>query len=124
MPDKNRMRTELPLRSDMPPTLGWPDLIELADTPAKVVGVAKDYIAAWDPWEIAGLPEGCHPPAHFVDPTDLVEYAFTLAQHERQPGAADPGLQRLAAFFSRASQRVAMLMSAAPPAAAGNDAQA
>ena len=124
MSDNNGMRTGIHTLPESQRPLGWNDLVDSADTPQALVGVARDYIATWDPWEMNALPADCRPPAHLVDPEDIVEYAFMLAHHERAPGADDPGVRRMAAFFTHAAQRAAALMSSAPGAAAENDPQA
>jgi len=118
------MRTGFHSQPEPQRPLGWGDLVDMADTPQKLVSVARDYIATWDPWEVNALPVDCRPPAHLVGPEDVVEYAFALAHHERLPGADDPGVRRMSAFFSLAAQRAAILMSGAPGASAGNDPEA
>jgi hypothetical protein len=121
MSDKAGTRTGLAPESEAARTMTWADLLQLARTPGHVVTIAKDFIATWDPWEIAALPEPCRPPGYFTAPEEIVDYAFTLARSEREPGPDDRGVQRMTHFFALAAQRIAALMSAAPPPEAGND---
>ena len=121
MTEKTGMRPEAFLASKSSRSLTWVDLLDLAEGPEKVVAIAKDFLATWDPWEIAGLPLDCRPPGYFVAPEDIVSYAFTLARFDRQPGEDHPGVRRMTHFFSPAAQRIAILMSAAPGPSAGND---
>jgi hypothetical protein len=117
------MRTGFHSQAEPQRPLGWSDLVDLADTPQKLVSLARDYVATWDPWEVNALPVDCRPP-HLLDPESIVEYAFALAHYERLSGADDSGVRRMASFFSQAAQRAAALMSASPGAPAENDPQA
>jgi hypothetical protein len=124
MADKVGMRTGVFSAfadSAAPRSLTWSDLLALAEAPEGVVAIARDFLATWDPWEIEALPAECKPPRYFSAPEDIVGYAFTLARSDRAPGADDRGVQRMTHFFADAAQRIALLMSDAPPPAAPND---
>jgi hypothetical protein len=102
-------------------SLTWADVLDDAGTPQDVLKIAKDFLATWDPYELAALPADCKPPAYFVEPEDIVNYAFTLVQSHCGPAHGDPGVYRMVKFFSHAARRVAILMSAVPPALATNE---
>ena len=102
-------------------SLTWADVLDDAATPQDVLKVAKDFLATWDPYELAALPAECKPPGYFIEPEDIVSYAFTLVQSHCGPAQGDPGVYRMAKFFSHAARRVAILMSAVPPSSATNE---
>ena len=98
----------------------WVDFLASASAPEDVLRITKDYLATWDPFELAALPPECKVPAYFVAPEDVVNYAFTLVQAHCGPDAENPVLYPMAKFFSEASRRVAVLMSEAASARAQN----
>ena len=99
----------------------WPDLLERASDPDEVLKVVRDFLATWDPYELAALPGPCKPPLRFEQAEDVVGYAFNLVQHQCGPGADDAGVARMAAFFAVAARRVAVLMGDVPQRPADND---
>lgn len=102
-------------------SLTWGDLLDDVGVPEDILKVAKDFLATWDPYELAALPVECKPPAYFVEPEDVVNYAFTLVQSHCGPAQGDAGVYRMVKFFSHAARRVAMLMSAVPSPSATNE---
>jgi len=92
------------------PSLTWPDLLALANTPEEVIGVARDFLASWTPQELARLPAGCKPPDKFAEPEEIVLYAFALVDQQVRAGVDHPGVFRMASFFSEATRRVTQLM--------------
>ena len=102
-------------------SLTWGDLLDDVDAPEDILKVVKDFLATWDPFELAALPAECKPPPYFVEPEDVVNYAVTLVQSHCGPAQGDPGVYRMAKFFSHAARRVAILMSAVPSPAATNE---
>jgi len=105
-------------------SLTWADVLDDVDAPQDVLKVAKDFLATWDPYELAALPAECKPPTYFVEPEDIVNYAFTLVQSHCGPAQGDPGVYRMVKFFSHAARRIAILMSAVPPPSATNEPRA
>ena len=47
--------------------LTWADLLDEVTAPQDVLRVAKDFLATWDPYELAALPPECKPPAYFLE---------------------------------------------------------
>lgn len=90
--------------------MSWRDQLDLADTEAEVVEVARDYLASLDPFEIAALPERCKPRKLF-DASDIASYAFDLArQHTQEPRAAAL-VHRMAALFVHANIRLSKILA-------------
>ena len=87
----------------------WTELLEAASEPDDVLRVARDFLARWEPSELAALPGACQP-SHFDRPEDLVGYAFTLVQYQCRTGPPDGSVDRMAAFFANAARRVAIVM--------------
>lgn len=112
---------KFPVEKKLQESLTWSDLLDDVDVPGDVLKVAKDFLATWDPYELAALPAECKPPGHFGEPEDIVNYAFTLVQSHCGAAHGDPGVYRMAKFFSHAARRVAILMSAVAPPAATNE---
>lgn len=102
-------------------SLTWGDVLDEVGTPHDVLKVAKDFLATWDPYELAALPADCKPPAYFVEAEDVVDYAFTLVQSHCGPAHGDAGVYRMVKFFSHAARRVAILLSAVPSPSATNE---
>jgi hypothetical protein len=87
----------------------WQRRLDMARTVTDVVGVARDFLASFDPPELHALPTPCAPPAKLIDGDDIASYAFDLLRYECEaPGTADL-VHRLARFFSHASIRLAQL---------------
>ena len=91
-------------------SLTWPDLLALSSTPDEVLGVVRDFIATWSPQEMNALPASCKPPGKFSMPEDVVLYAFALVDQQVHARVDDPGVYRMANFFSEATRRVTHLM--------------
>ncbi len=108
----------------MQESLTWGDLLDDVDIPEDVLKIAKDFLATWDPYELAALPAECKPPDYFVEPEDIVNYAFTLMQSHCGAAHGDPGVYRMVKFFSNAARRVAILMSTTPFPPATNEPRA
>ena len=82
----------------------WQDLLDDASSVHDVVQVAKDFLATWDRYEIAALPEQCRPGKIF-DANDVNAYAFVLVRNDCD-AQASPLVTKMAAFFSKASTRL------------------
>lgn len=89
----------------------WRARIAEACSEAEVMHVVRDYLDAWHPLERARLPAQCDPPRMF-DAQDLNSYLVDLMRFDpaSRPACAD-ALRDLIAFFSGASQRLAVLMA-------------
>ena len=93
---------------DHPPSF-WQQRLNEAASRRDVVVVARDYVARMSPPEFARLPEPCRP-SKIVDADDVTSYALTLVQCScAGDKLTDQRLQRMAAFFTRASVRLAQL---------------
>lgn len=89
----------------------WADRLAAARTPEDVIAVCDDFLWAWRPAEIGALPHRCRPGA-IASPDDVSLYAFQLVQAQlSMPPGSDEGLDRMAAFFSEASHRMAELFA-------------
>lgn len=92
-------------------TVTWQGRLNNATDQGEVVGIARDFVAQFDYAQVAGLPAECRP-GDFVDANDVTSYAFTLVQH--CTGGDTEGavlVEKLAAFFSHASLRLARILS-------------
>jgi hypothetical protein len=89
----------------------WRSRIGEACSEAEVMRVVRDYLATWHPLERARLPAACNPPPMF-DADGLNSYLVDLMRFDpaSRPASAD-ALRDLVAFFSAASQRLAVLMA-------------
>src|SRR5436190_10597464 len=94
------------IRAALQPHKRWVDLLEDATTSQELLAVVQDFLATWEPLELAALPAPCHPPAHFFTMEDAVLYAFTVVQYHCGPGAGDENIFRLARFFADVARRV------------------
>jgi hypothetical protein len=96
--------------------LSWFRQIDDAETPAEVVGVARDYLATWTPAELARLPRACRP-GRVKNAQDIEELHVALVEEYRDSRLAGEELselQQMTSFIVRASIRLARL-------AGGND---
>lgn len=94
------------------PAVTWHGRLESALSSEDIVGIARDFLAGFSPYEIAALPAPCKPPAKLVDADDVTAYAFELVRHDCEHDAASAELvHKLAAFFSDASIRLSQLMA-------------
>ncbi len=102
--------------SARPATVTWQGRISGATDQEDVVGIARDFVAQFDHFEVAGLPAGCRP-GKFVDANDVTGYAYTLVR--QSTGGDTQGevqVEKLAAFFSQASTRLAGMLATTAPA--------
>lgn len=89
----------------------WIERLAAARTPEDVIAVCDNFLWAWRPGEIGALPHRCRPGA-IASADDVSLYAFQLIQAQlRVPPGTDEGLDRMAAFFSEASRRVAEIFA-------------
>src|SRR5687768_2231744 len=98
----------------------WTELLEIATTPDEILVLVRDFLATWSPDELAGLPAECRPRARFLVPEEVVLYAYTLALARCEATSNNPELLRMDRFFSEASRRMAMAMSAKEPDTTAN----
>src|SRR4051794_14692823 len=88
----------------------WQHRLHTAHTAPEVLGVARDFLAAFDPVALHALPEACRPPARLYEDDDISAYAFELVRYECAEGDTVAELvHRLAAFFSHASIRLSQI---------------
>jgi hypothetical protein len=92
-------------------SIGWRGRLDEATTAHEVVSVARDFVAAWTPEEMASLAPHCRP-WKIVDADDVTTYAIQLAQENRAAGSdADPGIHKMGNFFSDASLRLSQILA-------------
>jgi hypothetical protein len=93
----------------------WQHRLDGARTVEEIVQAARDFLAAFEPLELASLPEACRPHAKIVDGEDVSSLAFELVREECAEGSHTAELvHKLARFFSHASMRVAQLTARDP----------
>lgn len=100
-----------PLGAQPVTAVTWQGRLNNATGEGEVVGIARDFVAQFDYAQVAGLPAECRP-GKLVDANDITVYAFTLAQN--CTGGDTEGavlVEKLAAFFSHASIRLARILS-------------
>ena len=100
----------------------WSDLIEAATTTREVMDTVRNYLDLWDSRQIEALPPPCRPPVHFIQPEDVVNYAFEVVRHHCGAGSGDPNVAHLAAFIGNAARRIAVLMGDRSRPMAANEA--
>ena len=88
----------------------WQGRIAAALTEQDVVGVARDFVAALEPRDIASLPEECRP-GKIVDSNDVTGYAFLLVRTQCADAGAAGLMWKLADFFSKASIRLSQILA-------------
>jgi hypothetical protein len=92
-------------------TFSWQERLEEASSEAEVVEVARDFLAAFTPAEMALLPPECRP-GKFFEANDVTSYAFALVRHHCGDDAETAELvHKLARFFSNASTRLSQIMA-------------
>jgi hypothetical protein len=93
-----------------PAPLTWPQRLDLARDEAEVIGIARDFLAMFTPYELDSLPKPCQPPLKLVDREDIAAYAYDVVRHDcdDNPEVAEI-VHKLAHFFSHASMRMAQL---------------
>jgi hypothetical protein len=100
-------------------SVSWQDRLDDASNVHDVVEIARDFLATWDRYEIAALPEPCRPGKIF-DANDINAYAFALLRHDCDSeggGAAQLLMQKMASFFSNASVRLSEILGGVAPLA-------
>ena len=100
----------------------WQGLLAACATEAEVVDVVRDFLATISPYEAARLPVTLRP-RRMLDANDITTYAFDLVRGDvgDDDSGAQRALHRLAHFFSRASIRLAEIMSDASSRRASGD---
>lgn len=94
-----------------PATVTWQSRLNGATDQEDVMAIARDFVAQFDHSELACLPARCRP-GKFFDANDVAGYAITLIRH--CTGGDTEGelrVEKLAAFFSQASTRLARILS-------------
>jgi hypothetical protein len=91
--------------------VSWEGRLQFAQDVIEVLSIAREFLAAFTPQELASLPEPCQPPLALVDIGDVNSYAFELVRHNC--GDSEPAelVQKLAAFFSHAATRISKLLA-------------
>jgi hypothetical protein len=93
--------------------VGWHGRLNEASTHTDVLRLAREFLARLAPADVALLPEECRP-GKLVDSADISDYALALVQRScAGDRLADATLQRVAAFFTRASLRLAQITAQA-----------
>jgi hypothetical protein len=96
------------------PPVGWHGRLLDAATPSEVIELVRDFVASWSPEEMATLPRDCRP-GKIVDSEDVAGIAFALVRRScAADRLGDDLLQRLAAFFTDASQQLSRLTPSPP----------
>jgi hypothetical protein len=104
--------TILPFARGNPPLVAvtWQEQLDQAPGGVEVMELAREFLASFSPQELAGLPQGCTPPAKLVDPDDVSDYAYELARRNHAMSSQSPELVgKLAAFFSNAAHRLSTI---------------
>ena len=89
--------------------LSWEQRLDVSDSEAEVIELAREYVAQLENWEIAALPAVIRP-QKLVDALDVTTYAFDLVRYECDDEACARLVHKLAAFFSRCSMRLSELL--------------
>lgn len=95
------------------PVLSWQGRLDHSTSPEEVIGIARDFLAAFTPYELATLPANCKPPGKLYDGEDLTTFAFELARHscEKDPEGSAALVHKFAHFFSHASIRLSEIQA-------------
>src|SRR5947207_11854580 len=104
-------------------SVSWQDRLDDATNVHDVIEVARDFLATWDRYEIAALPEACRPGKIF-DANDVNAYALQLLRHDcAENSEAAPLVKKMASFFSNASVRLSAILGTADAVAEGETRQ-
>ena len=76
-----------------------------ADSVEAVIAVVRDYLAQWDPHELARLPENCRPDA-VNSAEDVQWWADTFAVEYQAGEIVSRELQEMHDFFQSAAGRI------------------
>ncbi|HXS53286.1 MAG TPA: hypothetical protein VN782_12195 [Usitatibacter sp.] len=92
---------------------GWQELLDVAETEAKVIAIARNYLASIEPFEVARLPERCKP-RKLLTAEDIGAFALDLVrEHGEEMRDAAPLVHRMAAFFAHANLRLSHILTKA-----------
>ncbi|HUI98762.1 MAG TPA: hypothetical protein VLY46_00925 [Usitatibacter sp.] len=92
---------------------GWQELLDVAETEAKVITISRNYLASLEPMEVAHLPERCKP-RKLLTSGDVGAYALDLVrEHGDEMDDAVPLVHRMAAFFAHANLRLSQILAKA-----------
>lgn len=92
---------------------GWQELLDVAETEAKVIAIARDYLASLEPREVGRLPERCKP-RKLLTAEDIGAFALDLVrEHGEEMDEAAPIVHRMAAFFAHANIRLSRILAKA-----------
>ena len=99
------------------PVLSWQGRLDAATSSEAVVGVARDFLANFSPYELAVLPKSCKPPYKLYDEEEITTYAFELVRHDCNKERAESAdmIHKFAHFFSNASIRLSEIQSCRAP---------
>jgi len=98
-----------PGHSNPAPPLTWEQRLDLLESEAEVIELAREYIAQLEHFEIVALPEALRP-RKIVDALDISNYAFELVRYECDDEARARLVHKLAAFFSHCSMHLSQLL--------------
>lgn len=87
----------------------WEQRLDLTESEAEVIELAREYVAQLEHWEIVLLPAQLRP-RKIVDALDISSYAFELVRYECEDDACAHLVHKLAAFFSRCSMQLSQLL--------------
>lgn len=82
--------------------------LRAATSEEEVVRLARDYLAQWQPSELAAIPAACRPRA-IADAEGLADAAFALTRARIDASAPQPPLEEMEIFFAMACARVSEL---------------
>jgi hypothetical protein len=104
---------QFPRRHNPLGVVTWHTQLESATDEHDVIVIARNFIAQFSPQEMNLLPTPCRP-GKFFEAADVAGYAFALARHD----CADDGetaalVDKLAGFFSQASNRLSQILASA-----------
>ena len=89
----------------------WEARLTRAYRTEDVLAIAKEFVAAWGPAELATLPEHLRP-GRLRDSDDVGLYAFKLVSHPAS-GPNAGYLLRMTTFFTAASRRLSEIFAIA-----------
>jgi hypothetical protein len=91
--------------------VSWQDLLNTARNEYEVVAIARDFVATFEPKEMARLPEACRP-GKFFEGDDITAFAFAVMRHQGGDDTKTAQLvSRVATFFSNASDRLTQILA-------------
>ena len=91
-------------------SISWKERLQNAATADQVLAVTQDFLTTWSASDLACLPLA-HRQIRVVEPDDIAYYAFELVREQCLNGDGNKELQRMAAFFGVASERLAQLLA-------------